>query len=301
MTKNGLKSLLAQKSQIEELIENLSPTEILDRASLEHRLSKVNVVISRTAVNQRIPARLKLTFRGKPVVGSHGMDADFASKTVGEFSNAVAAMSASRDGPVPSKGRIPGRSGKRFLITSTAIGSFGFELEEALENTESGSADSSPSDVEQAFDATQQILEGARTSNDDSLAELLANVSDRAITSIRSFLKILSESKATFAIDFNDKVTRYRDLSEIDQAFQRLEVEVKEDEAVLPGTLLGVLPVKRSFEFQLEDESIISGKVSPSFGDLEVIRDLQGTKSSFRFKSVRVGKGKPSYTLISAD
>jgi hypothetical protein len=301
MTLKSLKFLLAEKNQIEDLIARLSPTEILDKASLEHRLFKVNEAISRLSVNQRIPARLKLTFRGKPIVGSHGMDADFASKTVGEFSNAVAAVSASRDGPVPSKGRIPGRSGKRFLITSTAIGSFGFELEEVIENSEVRADESTPSDVEQAFDATQQILEGARTSNDDSLAELLANVSDRAITSIRSFLKILAESKATFAIEFKDKVTRYRDLSEVDQASQRLEVEVKEEETVLTGILLGVLPVKRSFEFQLEDESIICGKVIPSFGDLEVIRSLQGTKSAFRFKSVRVGKGKPSYTLISVE
>jgi len=38
--------LLAEKSQLEDLIANLNPTEILDRASLEHRLSQVNKLLT---------------------------------------------------------------------------------------------------------------------------------------------------------------------------------------------------------------------------------------------------------------
>ena len=301
MTLKNLKFLIAEKSQLEDLIANLTPSEVLDRASLEHRLSKVNDVISQSALSQTLPAKMKLTFRGRPVVGSHGMDAEFASKIVGEFSTTIAAVSASRDRPIPNKGRIPGRAGKRVLITSTAIGSFGFELEEVVDVAESASSDSSPSDIEQAFDTTQQILEGARSSGNDMFAELLSGVGDRAISSMRSFLKALSDSEATFAIEFKNKITRYRDLSEIDNALKRLEVEVhEEDDVPISGELLGVLPVRRNFEFRLEDQSVITGKIKSSPEDLESILALQGKKSTLRFKIVTVGNGKPSYTLISA-
>ena len=299
MTSKNLKFLLAEKSQLEDLIANLQSFEILDRASLEHRLSKVNESVSKFDTGQRVPAKMKLTFRGRPVIGSHGMDADFASKIMVEFSNTLASVSASRDGPVPSKGRIPGRSGKRVLITSTAIGSFGFELEEVVDSADPNLRDSTPSDLEQAFETTQQILEGARTSSNDVFAETLSNIGDRTIGCLRSFLKTLSDSEATFAIDFKDRLTRYRDLSEIVQAFQRLVAEVQEDERVITGLLLGILPVRRSFEFQLEDGAVITGKIAQSVGDLESLKAHFGTKHSFRCKSVRVGNGKPSFTIIS--
>jgi hypothetical protein len=38
--------LSAEKSQLEDLIAHLGPTELLDRASLEHRLSQVNKLLS---------------------------------------------------------------------------------------------------------------------------------------------------------------------------------------------------------------------------------------------------------------
>ena len=82
-------------------------------------------------------------------------------KAVNGFTEAVAAVAASLNAPLNAMGPIPNREQNQLLITNTALGSFGFELEEipAVQGTLDGE-----STVEQAIEKTQSILLAAVSS-----------------------------------------------------------------------------------------------------------------------------------------
>ncbi len=114
----------------------------------------------------RSPARARLTFNGLPVIGSHSIFADFGMKAVSSFTDAVATVAASLSAPLAAMGPIPNRDQNQLLITNTAVGSFGFELEEyrAQELLDDESA------VAVALDLTQSLLQ-ATLGQDDELAD----------------------------------------------------------------------------------------------------------------------------------
>ena len=59
------------------------------------------------------------------------MFAEFGAKVINTFADAIAAIGASQTTALGTRGVIPGRDDYQLLITGTALGSFGFELEEA--------------------------------------------------------------------------------------------------------------------------------------------------------------------------
>lgn len=83
--------LSAEIQELESLLAEIPAGNVIERMSLEARLTSAR--ISLAALPQKIQSKAKLTFRGKPVFGSHGITADFGSKAAGLFSDAFAAVS----------------------------------------------------------------------------------------------------------------------------------------------------------------------------------------------------------------
>lgn len=288
---------LAEKVSLERMLAKLPESSVIDRMSLEARKSQVEEALAASPAPAREPARARLTFRGKPIVGSHGMFAEFGAKAISTFADAVAAIGASQTVALGKRGVLPNRDAYQLLITGTALGSFGFELEEATKD-ECLFEDSSP--VDDAIEQAQTILE-ASLGSDDELTEAIAEADPRAVDALRSFLHTLVEQEAVCALEFKNEIFRFADVSQVRRSEGRLQKDnIHEEDATLSGQFLGVLPNRRTFEFRIgESQEIVAGKVGADIEDAGSINDVIEKDVTIQVRTKRVGDGRPTYTLLS--
>lgn len=288
--------LLAEKSFLDKDLSETPARALLTRRSLEARLRKVEAAISAMDQAGPAPARAILTFNGPPVVGSHGIFADFGMKAMNSFTEAVAAVAASLTAPLASKGPIPNRDQNQLLITNIALGSFGFELEEYRPQQLSITADSP---VAIALERTRSLLQSTQGSDED-LADMASETDQRALEKVRAFLKVLAESDAVFALQYDGAVVRFQDVGQVRRSLARLEADnLHERHETLVGGFEGSLPNARTFEFkQTSDGQIIRGKIAPTVDNVEVINKHLQTRVRLPVTITQVGNGRPRYVLM---
>ena len=296
MNRHELAHLLGEKTALEQMIAETPPEEAIDRASLLGRLDVIESRIAAASVNAREPARARLTFRGRPVVDTHGIFAEFGARAVSSFTESVAAMAASFTAPLAAMGPIPNRDQHQMLITSTALGSFGFELEE--HRTGQTTLDEQ-SPVAQALERTRTLLEGT-LGTDEQLADSAAEADARALDKVRAFLQVLLDGEATCAVQVGDARVSFSDVGQVRVSLARLSREnLREERETLVGALRGVLPEGRMFELKIaEDGQVIRGKIGPAIQDPDALLELIHKAIRVDVMTTRVGKGRPRYVLM---
>jgi hypothetical protein len=244
-----------------------------------------------------LPTRARLTFRGRPVVGNHGIFAEFGTAAVSKFADAIAALAASLEGPLGARGTIPNRESNRMLITGTALGSFGFELEELVRPDELPFPDGSP--VEEAISQARSFLE-ATLGSDDDLAEAASGTDPRAVAFLRDFLKMMADQEALCALEFGGKEFRFSDVGQVRQSVERLRQDnIHEAEEAIEGFFQGVLPTRRTFEFKVANtDDVIVGKVGGSISNAGEINHVLDRPVRISVHVTRVGNGRPRYRLL---
>lgn len=288
--------LLGEKTSLERMLADTPEEDVLDRLSLTDRLQVITEIIAAAELDEREPARVCVTFRGAPVVGSHGIFAEFGMKAVTSFTETVVAMAASLAGPLAPMGPIRDREQHQLLITSTAVGSFGFELEEhrvgQLKLEE-------PSPVAQALERTQRLLR-ATLGDDEELADSVADTDRRALDKARAFLQTLVDHDAVCSVQVAAFSVSFNQVSQVARSLARLSNEnVRESAEELVGEFQGVLPKARTFEFKLQSgATIIRGKVGPAADPDEINRHLH-QPSRIALTSTQVGAGRPRYVLVA--
>lgn len=295
MNNEDRQHLLAERTFLQRLLAKTPATARLTRMSDEARLRKVEAQLAALPADERTPARARLTFDGVPVIRSHGIFADFGMKAVSSFTEAVASVAASLSAPLAAMGPIPNRDQNQLLITSTAVGSFGFELEEyraeqlALEEA---------SPVATALERTQALLQST-LGNDDDLADIASETDPRALDKVRTFLKVLADNSAVCALQYGGSGVRFTDVGQVSRSLARLAADnLHESEEQLRGEFVGVLPNSRSFEFRLaSDGHIIRGKVSPRVQNVDAINDHLHSAVQIGVTRTQVGNGRPRYLL----
>jgi hypothetical protein len=289
--------LLAERTAVEQMLAETPEEDALDRSSLSARLASLAEKIAHARFDEREPATVRLTFKGRPVLGSHGVFADFAMKAVTSFTDAVAAMAASLTGPLAAVGPIPNRDRHQLLITSTAVGSFGFQLEELA--TERPPL-AEPSAVAQALDRTQRLLRGT-LGNDEELADSAADADLRALEKVRGFLQTLVDHEAVCTVQLGESVVAFSDVGQVRTSLDRLSHEnLREEHEELRGELQGVLPRARAFEFKLAgSDQIVRGKISPAIADPDALNRMLHRPARIEVLVTRVGIGRPRYVLIA--
>ena len=287
--------LLAEQNFLRAQLERLPATARLTRMSTEARLRSIGGDLAQMPVNERAPARARLTFNGAPVVGSHGIFADFGMRAVSSFTDAVASVAASLTTSLAAMGPIPNRDQNQLLITNTAVGSFGFELEEFRVNQLSLEEESP---VSIALNRTQALLLGTLGSDED-LADIASETDPRALDKVRTFLKILTENDAVCALQYRGRSIRFTDVGQVRSSFDRLGADnLRESEQQLRGKFLGVLPNSRTFEFELAGEArIIRAKVAPSIQNVDELNQHLHQTTSITVMTTQVGNGRPRYLL----
>ena len=286
--------LLAEQTFLRRDLSETPETARLTRMSIEARLRKVEAELAALPVDERAPARARLTFDGVPVIRSHGIFADFGMKAVNSFTEAVASVAASLTAPLAAMGPIPNRDQNQLLITGTAVGSFGFELEEY--RTEQLTLDSSP--VANALERTQALLQST-LGDDEALADIASETDPRALDKVRAFLRVLADNNAICALQCGGRGVRFTDVGQVNRSLARLAADnLHESEEQLHGEFIGVLPNSRSFEFKLaSDQQIIRGKVSPRLQNVDDINAHLNHIVQIQVTKTQVGNGRPRYLL----
>lgn len=295
MNRGEQMKLLTERKFLEARLTALPGTSRIMRISTESRLKSINERIASYVGPALAPARVRLTFNGRPVVRSQGIFAEFGAKAITNFIDAISAVAASLSAPLAPMGPIPNKDQHQLLITSTALGSFGFELEEF--QTESlGFDDSSP--VAQALERTQNLLLGM-LGTDDELADSASDIDPRALDKIRAFLLTLVENEAVFAMGYRDRDFKFTDVGQVRASLARLESDnLQEQEQLLSGEFQGVLPKSRTFEFKLADQDfVIKGKVGASIIDPDSLNNQLHLPRNIKVMMTKVGNGRPRYVL----
>ena len=290
--------LLSEKTALIRMIAETPADEVIDLSSLRGRLEEVEAQLVLLPPDDFEPTRVRLTFAGRPVVGGHGLFAEFGMKAVTGFTETVTAMAAARNAPLASVGPLPNRAQSQLLITGTAIGSFGFELEE---HRREGNQPADGKVLSDAIERTQALFRGA-VGTDDELADSAADIDRRALDKARQFLETLVDNEATCTVLCGESVFRFQDVAEVRRSVARLSHDnLLEDHQELQGQFQGVLPRARMFEFALSESSdIIRGKVGPSVLSPELLNGLLHRQATIRVVVTRVGNGRPRYVLVDA-
>ena len=290
------KRLLAERTCLQRMLAKIPVEDVFDRSSLQSRLAIIDGELSQVAPPSREPARARLTFRGRPVVGQHGIFAEFGAKATSAFADAVAKIAAGLSGQLSPMGPIPNRDESRLLIIGTAVGSFGFELEEAPFGNQINFGEDTVAG--QALELTQNLLKST-VGSDDDLADSAVATDPRAVAAIRSFLEFLANNEAVCALNVNDKLFQFKDVGEVRRGVERLSQDNLQEETRLTGKFQGVLPKARSFEFKIAtSQEVVRGKVSANIASPDEINNHLHQSLTIDVLATRVGAGRPRYVLL---
>jgi hypothetical protein len=251
---------------------------------------------------------LVITFRGTPVEGTRSIEAGFASDAIRAFIDATETVAASLTiAELKDRGPLPGAGKRTLRIVDKAVGSFGFELElppdESAETLPLLKDISPPVDpYEKAIMSTLALVEEGSRRDEDSISDLVAEIHPRAAQKVRAFAKILSDSHALFAAEFEGRRVGLQSHDDVQRVLDALkEEDISEDTLVENGRLIGVLPESRKFECRLQDGSVLSGRLDRTIADAaEYKRQWDEKRARLTFRVVKV-RSTARYTLVRAD
>lgn len=301
--------LTSEINELEAILAGIPKNRVVDRRSFETRLKNAKEALAK--INPLLlPKKARLTFRGAPVFGSHGIAAEFATKASSAFSEAFAAIVAGVGDNLRYMGPIPDKHKNQLIITGTAIGSFGFEFELPTaaplsdDPSQSEMALAVPQKTELAMQKLETLFRIAAEGTDDDLAELVDEIHPRAVKKAAEFLAYVSEQEAWCGLEFNQSTFRFSGSEQVRGSAERLNGDnIKETKEEFSGQIVGALPVSRTFEFKLADQKgIVRGKVSPEIEDSSILNQNYLYKPAILTLSVvQVGQGRPRYTLVNLE
>ncbi|PAT35320.1 hypothetical protein [Vandammella animalimorsus] len=291
--------LASEIKELESLLAEIPQENVIERLGLESRLKSAQVALEK--LPKEIAQRARLTFRGRPVLGSHGIAADFAGKAAGAFADAFAAVAAGLGENLRYMGPIPNRGKNQLLITGTAVGSFGFEFElppafpSLFPEMETS---------QMAMTKIEALFRLSAEGSDDEVAEIIEEVHPRAVKKVHDFIELLVEQEAWCGLEFADQFFLYSGHEQIKKSHERLKSDnIQERTEAYRGEFQGVLPAGRKFEFFLIDQDgLIRGKVDQAIEDPDILnREWLHKPVTAQFKVMQVGQARPRFTLMSLD
>ena len=296
--------LLADRATLKGLISETAPDEVITRRSFEYRLSQVEEELKAYEGYSPEVVEAELTFRGKPVSGSRGGSANFLSNITKRFATAIHYIGASQKYVnLNPSGAVRDKKDYELMITDTALGSFGFRVEEASQQP---SLLDAPTPVERAIDGFKTILE-ASVGPDSQLAEAIGDADSRAIRAVWEFLNDVAKEDAVCALEFKGDVFSFRDTPQVKRSRDRLDRDhVQEDEVEFSGRFQGFLPKSHRAEFLIEavdDDSfsehvgaVISCTVASSPNE-DSINSVLNRTVEVNARARRVGAARPRFVI----
>lgn len=298
--------LEAELAALDALLAQMPESDYLARVGFQSRRDEARDSLARLRELPDTQARVALFFGGEPVFGSEGVKVRFASEAVGSFQDLLTNVWGSSQGaPVSLAGPIKDQERSQLHITHLLHGSFGFLLEE-LDERGTRLFDSS---LKAAADQAAKVISGFAAEDDRQFSSVIEELSPRIFTSIRKFLNFVHSDRATFRLVEGDVDLRVNQEG-VERAWQRAEhSRIDEDQIAVMGRLLGVIPIHRRFEFEVDGGQVISGRVGEEFGHSYLERISTEQFAGRRWRALLYRKlvekiGRPpveSYVLLRLD
>ena len=251
--------LKAERSGIQSLMdESRNYGDPLGVMQCEDRLESIDEEIAKLESEPKSKANLALFFGGKPVVGSQGIRAEFASKALSGFQELISKAFATHEGfDMGERGRIPMRENSDLMVTGVVHGSFGFVMDEISVQDE---LHQTP--LKDVVKDVTRILHSAGSDLEEEFEESSEKLDNRTLQALREFFSQLDSNHATLRV-VEDENEIFLGEEHITRARERIEnTRIEEEKSYLEGRFLGLLPESRKFDFELEDGNVISGPVT---------------------------------------
>ncbi len=286
------RALLGQSPPDEDPIEHSQFTHRV--RELEARLAVLPSAIAAA------PAAIALFFGGRPVIGSHGIKANFSTKAVGHFQKLVSQrFAADEQGPLASRGRVPLAEETQLLVTDVVHGSFGFVLE-AVEN----SAEARVS-LKLVVDEVADTLSRMAAPDDALFDEASAVVDDRQLGTLKEFFKLLDDEGASLRLVEGERDFEL-DSAAVSRARHRVEgLSIEDRNEAFEGQIVGWTQYSHRFELRLHDGgAMLAGAVAREAMDRAIQEGLnpfnQHFRVSLKVREVRARSRLPkqAYTLL---
>jgi hypothetical protein len=273
-----------QKAELEVLAKEAeSDGDIVGRLSFKTRLSVVVAELAALRAMDAQVAEVALLFDGAPVEGSRTIDATFAAQALTYFQAVVTRLFASNSKvELAARGKIRGAGLAALNIRGVATGSFGFILQE--KDARQASAIKTP--VRESLEQAAILFEEFTQENEDEFLIDVDDINPRVFRSLALFFRHLEKNDATLKANLPDRQYSF-DRAGIERAYRRItETNVKIEPVVWVGTLVGLSPIKRAFDFKRDGaQEIVSGKFSHQVSQdyLERIESDDGITLGARF------------------
>lgn len=242
----SVKTLLAEAQEISDPVGQIQ---------YEQRHNSIMKEIEELDGGDDTLASVAIYFGGKPVFGSRGILADFASVAIEEFHNLILKVQAvNLIGKIGERGRVPKVANTALMITEVTKGSFGFILEEI--NDQTTLLDSS---LKNTVDQVSNIIAKTCEKNDEYFEEILPQIDSRVLVSLKNFLVNLDENAASLRIVENDKEFTINEESAHIGRVRTESTVIDEEITPFDGIFIGFLPDHRKFEFKLAGGEILYG------------------------------------------
>ena len=252
------------------------------------------------------PAGVALFFGGRPVVGSHGIHADFSSKALDSFQKIVSQRYAAEElGPLATRGRVPLKDNTHLLITDIVRGSFGFVLQAAAPSNEAEAADTS---LKTVVDKVASTISRLAAQDDMMFDEAVAEIDERQKSSLSEFFKLLDTEGATMRLVEGERDFELNSAS-VKRARNRVEqLQITDHTQEFAGQIAGWTDVSAKFELRLHNtREVIQGNVTTDALERVATEGFEPyhkhVRASMKVREVKARNRttKTAYTLVSLE
>jgi hypothetical protein len=264
MLKLDRDQMMAELAALDALLSSLPVNDFLGRRGLESRRREIAERLEKLTGKSERRAQVALYFGGDPVVGSMGIQAGFTTNALGSFQDLVSKVwGEAESGQLAPMGPVRDRGASQLHITSLVHGSFGFLLEELDERGEPLFETA----LSRAAGQVVRYIDDFASEDERVFSEAIEQMDPRVFLSLREFFAHVYRGKATFRMVEGDRDERFDHLA-VERAWRRSEESsVDENRVWVEGRLLGVIPVRRRFEFEQDGgTAIIEGPIGEKFG-----------------------------------
>lgn len=252
------------------------------------------------------PAGVALFFGGRPVVGSHGIHADFSSKALDSFQKIVSQRYAAEElGSLATRGRVPLKDNTHLLITDIVRGSFGFVLQAAAPSNEAEAADTS---LKTVVDKVASTISRLAAQDDMLFDEAVAEIDERQKSTLSEFFKLLDTEGATMRLVEGERDFELNSAS-VKRARNRVEqLQITDHTQEFSGQIAGWTDVSAKFELRLHStREVIQGNVTTDALERVATEGFEPyhkhVRASMKVRQVKARNRatKTAYTLLSLE
>lgn len=252
------------------------------------------------------PAGVALFFGGRPVVGSHGIQAEFSGKALDGFQKIVSQRFASEElGPLSTKGRVPLKDSTHLMITDVVRGSFGFVLQAAAPDDASRDIDTS---LKAVVDKVASTISRVAAQDDMLFDEAVSEIDQRQKSSLSEFFKLLDTEGATMRLVEGERDFEL-DSASVQRARRRVEqLEITDRTQEFTGEIVGWTDYSAKFELRCHDSrEVIQGGITADALEKVSAEGMEPyhkhVRANVKVREVRARNRsvKTVYTLTSLD